>query len=408
MLDKSFGLMFFLKTTKNSKKSEKYIYARVTVDGDSREISTKRVCEVHKWNQGQGRAMGNKEDVRQLNAFLDSFQMKILQAKIMLMDNNKDVTAENIKNVLLGKTEDRKQILEVFQAHNEQLEALVGKGFAAGTLQRYRTSLDHTRSFIQWKFQKDDIEIHQLNYEFISDYEFWLKTVRNCSHNTTVKYLSNFKKIVLSCVKKGWLIRDPFLGYKMVKKEVVREVLSNEELNSIRKKVFGIERLSQVRDIFLFCCYTGLAYIDVKNLKKEQIKLGIDGEQWIFTQRQKTETPTRLPLLPQALSIIQKYKDHPYCENKGYILPVLSNQKMNSYLKEIADVCGINKQLTFHIARHTFATTITLGNGVPIETVSKMLGHKSLKQTQHYAKILDIKISKDMQRLREMMNKKNV
>ncbi|WP_367182787.1 site-specific integrase [Algoriphagus sp.] len=324
------------------------------------------------------------------------------------MDSNKEVTAENIKNTLFGKSDDRKFILEVFQKHNEQLEALVGKDFAPGTLERYKTSLQHTRSFIQWKFGKDDIDIQSLNYEFISDYEFWLKTVRNCAHNTTVKYLANFKKIVLSCVKKGWLLRDPFLGYKMVKKKVLREVLDKEELDRIHNKKFSIERLNQVRDIFLFCCFTGLAYIDVKNLRRNQIKVGIDGEQWIFTQRQKTETPTRLPLLPQALEIIIAYDNHPYCSNRGLVLPVMSNQKMNAYLKEIADVCEIQKTLTFHIARHTFATTITLGNGVPIETVSKMLGHKSLKQTQHYAKILDLKVSQDMARLKEFMNKERV
>jgi site-specific recombinase XerD len=408
MLEKSFGLMFFLKTTKNNKNSEKYIYTRVTVDGDSREISTKRICEANKWNSGLGRALGNKEDARQLNEFLESFQMKILQAKMILMDNNKEVSAENIKNTLFGKSEDRKYILEVFQKHNEQLEALVGKDFAPGTLERYKTSLQHTQSFIQWKFGKDDMDIQTLNYEFISEYEFWLKTVRNCAHNTTVKYLANFKKIVLSCVKKGWLVRDPFLGYKMVKKEVLREVLDKEELEKIQNKKFCTERLNQVRDIFLFCCYTGLAYIDVKNLRRNQIRTGIDGEQWIFTQRQKTETPTRLPLLPQALEIITAYDNHPQCSNKGLVLPVMSNQKMNAYLKEIADVCRIQKTLTFHIARHTFATTITLGNGVPIETVSKMLGHKSLKQTQHYAKILDLKVSQDMARLRDFMTKEKV
>jgi len=161
-----------------------------------------------------------------------------------------------------------------------------------------------------------------------------------------------------------------------------------------------MDRINQIRDIFLFCCYTGLAYIDVKNLRRSQIVLGIDGEKWIITQRQKTESPTRLPLLPQAMEIIERYSNHPKCEVKGLVLPVLSNQKMNSYLKEIADLCEIDKPLTFHIARHTFAATITLGNGVPIETVSKMLGHKSLKQTQHYAKILDTKISQDMQVLR--------
>jgi integrase len=232
--------------------------------------------------------------------------------------------------------------------------------------------------------------------------------MRNCAHHTTVKCLANFKKIVLSCVKKGWLVRDPFFGYTMVKKEVFREVLVKEELDKIHNKKFCTERLNQIRDIFLFCCYTGLEYIDVKNLRKDQIKVGIDGEKWIFSPRQKTETPTRLPLLSQALEIIEAYENHPQCSNKGLLLPVMSNQKMNAYLKVIADVCGIQKTLTFHIARHTFATSITLGNGVPIETVSKMLGHKLLKQTQHYAKILDLKVSHDMAKLREFMIKEKV
>ncbi|MCH7415697.1 site-specific integrase [Belliella sp. R4-6] len=403
MLEKSFGIMFFLKPTKNKKVNERYIYARVTVDGSSKELSTKRLWTQEGWDPSRGRAIGNREEVKQLNGFLDTFQIKIYEAKKILMDNYKDVTAESIKNYLVGKSDDRRFILEIFQKHNDKVEALVGTDFASGTLQRYKTSLDHTRSFIQWKFKKDDLEIKALNYEFISDYEFWFKTVRKCSHNTTMKYLANFKKIVLSCVKKDWLQKDPFMGYQLIKKDVVRSILSKEELQIINNKDLSMERLKIVRDVFLFCCYTGLAYIDVKNLRKSHIQIGIDGEQWIFTQRQKTETPTRLPLLPQALAIVNKYESHPQCISKDCLLPVLSNQKMNSYLKEIADVCGIDKPLTFHIARHTFATTITLGNGVPIETVSKMLGHKSLKQTQHYAKILDTKISSDMKKLRGIL-----
>lgn len=278
---------------------------------------------------------------------------------------------------------------------------MVGKEYAPGTLERYQTSLDHTRSFIQWKYGVDDLNIRRLNHEFISEYAFWLKSVRNCAHNTTMKYLANFKKIVLRCVRNGWLQRDPFCDFRLTKKEVVRTALTETELQTIGTKKFGSERLTYVRDIFLFSCYTGLAYIDVKKLKRSEISAGIDGEQWIFTRRQKTETPSKIPLLPKALEIAQRYADHPQCCNAGNVLPVLSNQKMNAYLKEIADVCGISKNLTFHIARHTFATTITLSNGVPIETVSKMLGHKSLKQTQHYAKILDRKVSDDMKLLKE-------
>jgi site-specific recombinase XerD len=287
------------------------------------------------------------------------------------------------------------------------METLVGREFAPGTLERYRTSLAHTRAFIQWKYGLINMEIDKLDYEFISEYAFWLKSVRHCSHNTTMKYLSNFKKVVLHCVKNGWLNRDPFLGFKLNKKEVVRTALTEKELQTIAAKKFTNERLNQIKYIFLFSCYTGLAYADVKKLKRTEIAIGIDGEEWLLTSRQKTETVSRIPLLPLALEIINRYQHHPQCCNNGKVLPVLSNQKMNAYLKEIADVCGINKNLTFHIARHTFATTITLSNGVPLETVSKMLGHKSLKQTQHYAKILDMKISEDMKTLKNKLAKRD-
>ena len=404
MLEKSFGLLFFLKQSKKNKNGEKYIYLRITVNGVVKELSTRRLCISSKWNSSAGRVLGNSEEGRTLNSYLDTLYYKALQAKKRLLDRDQEVTAEAVKNILLGVSEKKKMIMEIFKEHNSRVEALLNKEYAPGTLMRYRTSYDHTKAFMKWKYKKEDIEIQALDYEFISSYSFWLKTVQNCSHNTTVKYLANFKKIVLICLKNGWLDRDPFIRFKMVKKEVHRIYLTIEEIASLESKNFPTERLRHVRDIFLFSCYTGLAYIDVKRLTRAQIVIGIDGEQWIFTKRQKTDTPTRLPLLPKALKLIEKYQDHQICKAGNYVLPILSNQKMNSYLKEIADVCGIDKPLTFHIARHTFATTITLGNGVPIETVSKMLGHKSIKQTQHYAKVLDTKISLDMMALREKLS----
>src|SRR5690349_16611485 len=186
----------------------------------------------------------------------------------------------------------------------------------------------------------------------------------------------------------------------MTKKEVLREFLTEEELQTLMSKNIQNARLRQVRDIFIFSCFTGLAYIDAKRLRRSEIVIGMDGERWIYTRRKKTDSPTRIPLLPVVQEIMEVYKDHRQCLNEDCLLPVPSNAKLNAYLKEVADICGITKHLTFHIARHTFATTITLNNGVPIETVSKMLGHKSLKITQIYAKILDSKISNDMQVLR--------
>ena len=257
-----------------------------------------------------------------------------------------------------------------------------------------------TQEFMKWKYKANDIDVKQMKYEFIADDEFWLKSVRNCDHNTSIKYLSNFKKIVHICIKNGWLTRDPFVGFKLTKREVERPFLVEEELTRIINKEFVMPRLRQVRDIFIFCCYTGLAYADVEKLTREEITIGIDSEKWIWTSRQKTDSATRVPLLPPALEILDRYKDDPQCMNNGRLLPVLSNQKMNSYLKEISDACEITKKMTFHTARHTFATTVTLTNGVPIETVSKMLGHRNLKTTQHYAKILDLKVSEDMKVLR--------
>ena len=252
-----------------------------------------------------------------------------------------------------------------------------------------------------------DIDITKIDHAFVTDYEFWLRSVRNCNNNTAVKYIKNFNKIIKLCLANDWLNKNPFANYKAKVKEVERVYLTETEIQSIIEKNFKSERLSLVRDIFLFSCFTGLAYIDVKNLTKSHINHGIDGEQWIFTHRQKTESASKIPILPVTQMIIDKYDNHPQSTNEDKLLPILSNQKMNAYLKEIAAICEINKELTFHIARHTFATTVTLTNGVPIESVSKMLGHKNLRTTQHYAKVLDRKVSDDMKILKDKfsMNK---
>lgn len=352
------------------------------------------------------RVIGNSEEAKNVNACLEAFRMRVYDYQREIMLQGLPLTLDAIRNKWLGISSERaRMLLEIFDQHNEQMKALVGKEFSPLTLERYITSRKHTHDFMKWKYKIEDIDIQKLNYEFITDYEFWLKSVRKCDHNTTIKYLSNFKKIVNICLKNAWLARDPFLGFKMTKREVERPFLTDSELQTIASKTFLAPRINQVRDIFLFCCYTGLAYADVKKLTRNEISTGIDGEKWIFTHRQKTETASSIPLLPPAIEILERYKDHPQCENEGRLLPVLSNQKMNAYLKEIADTCDIVKKMTTHTARHTFATTVTLTNGVPIETVGRMLGHRNLKTTQHYAKILDKKVSEDMGQLRQKFNK---
>lgn len=406
-MNNRFSLLFYFKKPKSYSKNALPIYMRITVEGERAEISTQRKWDPARWNYNACRALGTKEDARTLNAYLDTLQSKVYEAQTRLIANNEEVTVEKLKQIFEGRRVKSKMFIEVFQDHNKKLSQLVDKDFAAGTLERYETALKFTILFLEWKYNISDIDIQDLNYEFVTEMEFWLKSVRNCAHNTAVKYISNVKKIVNICLKNGWLDRDPFIGYKMNKREVIREILSQEEIDTIANKEFSTDRLGVIRDIFLFSCYTGLAYADVKKLQRSEIAKGVDGEQWIFTQRTKTEAPSRIPLLPPALEIINRYENHPICENKGLLLPVPTNQKVNEYLKEIAGVCGIIKKMTFHTARHTFATTITLTNGVPIETVGKMLGHRNLKTTQHYAKILDKKVSEDMMTLRHKLESKN-
>jgi len=403
-MDTRLSILFYGKKAKMTKDNLVPLYLRVTIAGQRFETSTHRYVTPDKWSAEAGRVKGNTEQARTVNAYLDMLRARVYAYQRELLQEGREVTIESFREKWMGITEKPVLLLEVFQKHNEQMARLVGKDYAPGTLERYTTSLKHTREFIRWKYKDEDMDVKKLDYGFISDYEFWFKSVRGCAHNTTMKYLGNFKKVIHICLKNGWLERDPFTGFKMSKKEVVRPFLTKEELQRMASKEFEVERLGQVRDIFLFSCFTGLAYADVQKLKRSEIVTGPDGEQWIHTSRQKTDTTSRIPLLPSALLILDKYRHHPACLHQDRVLPVPSNQKLNAYLKEIADLCGIHKPLTFHIARHTFATTVTLSNGVPIESVSRMLGHTNLKTTQHYARILDQKVSEDMQKLRERLN----
>lgn len=402
-MQNSISLLFYLKKPKAYVSGIIPIYLRITISGQRAEVSTGREWHPEKWNASAGRASGTKEDVKALNSYLDTLQGKVYEAHRRLLDSEDLVTAEAVKNKFTGKAEKPRMLVPIFQDHNNRIKALLGEEFSKGTLCRYTTALKHITDFLKWKYGISDLEIRKIDHAFITEFEFYLRSVRKCNNNSAVKYVKNFGKIIRICISNNWLDKDPFVNYKSKFREVVRTFLSQDEIDTIAAKEFSIERLDQVRDIFLFSCYTGLAYIDVKQLTHNNISLGIDGEKWIFTSRQKTDTQSNIPLLPMAEGILSKYKNHPQCVNQKNLLPVLSNQKMNSYLKEIADVCGITKELTFHIARHTFATTVTLTNGVSIESVSKMLGHRSIKTTQHYAKILDRKVSVDMQLLKRKL-----
>lgn len=395
------SILFYLKSAKASKKGLYPIYQRITINGIRIELSTSKFVDKAKWNKEAGRIKGNSEEARLINSYLDILKNKAYETEKWMVNNDQEINAQTFKNKLLGIEESQRKLLIIFEDHNKRMKELIGKEFSNNTFKKYETTLSHTREFLKNQYKINDISIKKVDIAFINDFDFYLRNTKNCNNNSTIKYIRNFGKIVKQCYVNGWLDKDPFLNYKGKVKEVERTYLTELEIEVILNKNFKVNRLELVSDIFLFSCFTGLAYIDVHNLTKSNIIVGIDGEKWIFTHRQKTESTSKIPILPVTQMIIDKYENHPQCHNESKLLPILSNQKMNAYLKEIAAICEIEKELTFHIARHTFATTVTLTNGVPIESVSKMLGHKNLRTTQHYAKVLDRKVSEDMKLLKD-------
>ena len=403
-MQNTFSVLFYPKRNDVNKEGKVPVYMRITLNGKRSELSIQHKVEIEHWNTGAGKAKGNTQEAKNLNRLMDIIKNKVYTHYRELVEKNKVISAKSLKNAYLGIEERNITLIEIFRNHNEQVRELVGQEYAFNTLKRYQTAFRHIKKFLKYQYNLDDISLKLINHEFITGFEFYLKSKRGCNHNSTTKYIKNFKKIIRIALANNWINTDPFLNYKVHLKEVEREFLSEEEVHRMLNKRLHILRLEQVRDIFIFCCYTGLSYADVKKMTKNDLVKGIDGEVWIKMNRTKTGTQTSIPLLPTALMILLKYKDSEELIIKDVLLPVLSNQKMNAYLKEIAVLCEISKNLTFHLARHTFATTITLTNGVPIESVSKMLGHKSLKTTQHYAKILDRKVSDDMSILRSRLN----
>lgn len=394
------SLLFFIKRTKLLKNGEAPVYMRITVKGNRADIALNRSVDPEIWNSEKGFCSGGSKSAKMLNEYIESIRVQIHQIMTYLREDNSPITAETIKNSFLGIDGDKgKKILELFQEHNDKIKSLVNIDYSPETVERYQVSLKHTRDFIKKKYKRDDLYLDELNHEFMVDYEIYFKTVRKCAHNTTLKYIKNFKKIINIALANGDLAKDPFTNFKMRLKKVDRGFLNEEELDVIINKKFNNERLEQIRDCFVFSCFTGLAYSDLKRLTKENIVTGTDGGKWIKIKRQKTDNLSSIPILDVTQQLIDKYKRDDYCLANNVLLPVKSNQKMNAYLKEIADVCGIDKNFSSHLARHTFATTVTLNNNVPIETVSKMLGHSSINMTKIYARLLDKKVGQDMKHL---------
>lgn len=402
----TFGIQFVLRLPKNKKDEMAVVYARITVNGRRAEICLKSKVSINNWDEAKGRAKGKRQEIVKLNSHMEQVRSLIFDSYQELIQQNKPVSVDAVKAKYLG--EDIEETMTLLKMIDYHKQVAIGK-LAPGTMKNYYTTENYLKKFVKHQYRKSDISLDELNYRFILDFEIFLNNHKPVDHqkplnnNGIMKHMERLRKMVNLAVMMDWLDKDPFAKYKLHFEKVERGHLTKEELKVLSKKSFKIERLQAVLDMFLFSCYTGLAYIDIFNLTQENIAKGIDGRDWLMTNRQKTNTTVRVPLLPEAVQLIKKYKDHPVAVAKGTLFPVVSNQRMNGYLKEIAEICGIDKNFTFHLARHTFATTVTLSNGVPIESVSKMLGHTSIRTTQIYAKVVEHKLSEDMQNLRKRM-----
>ena len=397
---KTFSIHFWLNSAKE--KNDLFpIYARVTVDGKRAEISLKRSLSVTYWDTKSKRANWRHSDGKALNAYLDRVYANLLECHKQLLDESRIITAQAIKARYLGEDDHHKTLMDLVSYHNRNMKSIL----KPGTLKNYYTTERYIQRFLKTKLKTNDIYLKQLSYRFIIDFEQFLRIEKSINkaqplrNNGVMKHLERLKKMSKLALRLEWLEKDPFIKFslKFIKHE--RSYLTESELKCLEDAQIDKPKHQIARDMFVFACYTGLSYIDVKQLNEDNIVRGIDGNYWIYSKREKTGESIKIPLLDRALDILKKYNSI-----NNSLLPIYSNQKTNDSLKEIASNLEIKKKLSFHVARHTFATTITLSNGVPIETVSKLLGHTKLSTTQIYARVLEQKISNDMDMLRVKLN----
>lgn len=404
-MNNNFSVLFYLKKSRINEAGEVPIYLRITVNGMRMEQSTQRKIKQNSWDFKTQRGKGRSESIRILNNYLDDLENKIYRSYNVMVEEGHEINIISFGDRLAGVNRNKHYLIKTFDENNRLSKLEEGMKYAKRVISQYFTTAERLQCFIKKEYRSDDIELSELDILFIRKFENFLRLEYKIDDNTTMKYLKQLKKVVHFAMSLGYMNKDPFFGYKTAYKESNRGYLTADELERIETKNFRILRLDRVRDVFVFACYTGLSYSDLAKMIPGSISKGIDGKDWIVYEREKTGIRASVPLLPQAQAIIMKYKDDPECNADGKLLPVKSNQKLNSYLTEIADLCEIEKRITMHLARHTFSCTVTLTNGVPIETVSKMLGHTSLKTTQIYAKVVDKKTSEDMQTLEDKMRK---
>ena len=404
------SILFFVLKTKLLKNGEAPILMRITINGQYEETRIQRSISLKLWNAAKSCSKGKDRTSNELNNYLSELSARALEKHKELMLEQAFITPGLLLKRIFGKDTELRTLLGTIRQEITDMEKVVNIDYAPVTINRYKNVLKRMESAIPAFYEKEDITFYELTPEFIKAFDMHLKTEACLCRNTIVRYMKCFKKITNMALAKEWMRKDPFYGYKMAQDETDPVFLTYDELKVIMEKEFTIPRLALVRDIFVFACFTGLAFADVSTLRRENIMQDNSGDWWIrkgrikLEHRRKASSISNIPLLPIPLAILKNYENHPICIKKRCCLPVFCNQKTNSYLKEIADFCGIKKNLTTHVARHTFATTITLANNVPLQDISVMLGHASTRMTQHYARVMNSSLKESMDKVQNRLS----
>lgn len=400
----TFAVIFIIQKGKIREDGTVPIVARITVNGEMVHFATRMYIHPDRWQPKDYRTAGKTKEEKQINEMLEELRVLIRRKYDEMLRREEVITAGKLKNAITGLDQNATTLLQVCDRFIEDYtDLLKTEQCCRETYLRYKLTRNRLAEFMQARYRLPDMAVKELHPRFATDFDRWLRMNYRLTNNSTMKLMRQLKTMLHVGYLNGWSKNDPLAGYKLHFEKVDRGYLTDEELDRLANKIFAMKRLEVIRDLFLFSCYTGLAYIDLKHLSADMLRRWPDGNLWIDTKRQKTDVPVHVRLLDVPIRLIEKYDG---TTEGGLLFPVPSNQKVNSYLKEIASVCGIDKDLTFHMARHTFATTVTLANGVPIETVSKMLGHTNIQTTQIYARVIDTKINNDMELLAGKLNAK--
>lgn len=390
------SILFYLYKTKISTSSKCVIRSRITLNKIRKEFSTGLFINPKNWDSKQQLVKPPEPDNKEINTQLSLIKTKLNKAFLLLQVKEEDFTVDDVYNLYLGKkTQNEYNVVEYYEIYLNKLKTLIGIDIKQITWNKFEYVKTDVKTFIKWKFKVSDIALKKITGNFLDDFEYYLKVIKKLKQVTINKKIQRFRRIVKVAVAENYLDKDPFLLYKSktVKTQVV--FLSPEELNTLEEYEFVQPRLQYVKDLFVFCCYTGLPYRELMDLKPSNIVIGFDGNKWIKMNREKTSKPLSIPLLPKALQILERY-----ISDVTYVFARISNQRYNSYLKEIAAIIGIDNNLTTHMARRTFASTVLLYNDVPMEVVSELLGHGSIQTTEDsYAKVVQKKVSLEMEKL---------